>query len=100
MWIVELIASVLVVSKSFYKAHSIVREFPTLETALLSQSDTPSGRQSHSSFHNGEPCVSASSVRVENPTEIYDANGVKQPFEAPRALETAEVEATVQVPDV
>jgi len=51
------------------------------------------GRASHSSFHGGKPAVSASAIKINGDT-IHTPIG-KQPYEAPRALETAEVEAVV-----
>ncbi|MCP5521865.1 MAG: alkene reductase [Verrucomicrobiales bacterium] len=51
------------------------------------------GRASHSSFHGGEPAVSASAVKL-NGDSIHAPNG-KQPYETPRALETDEVAAVV-----
>lgn len=52
------------------------------------------GRASHSSFHNGQPPVSASAVKLNGET-IHSPAG-KQPYETPRALETQEVSAVVQ----
>lgn len=52
------------------------------------------GRASHSSFHNGEPPVSASAVKL-NGEYIHTPIG-KQPYETPRALETDEVAAVVE----
>jgi N-ethylmaleimide reductase len=52
------------------------------------------GRASHSSFHNGQPPVSASAVKL-NGESIHTPNG-KQPYETPRPLETAEVAAVVE----
>lgn len=51
------------------------------------------GRASHSSFHGGEPAVSASAIKI-NGDYIHTPAG-KQPYETPRALETAEVAAVV-----
>ncbi len=51
------------------------------------------GRASHSSFHNGQPAVSASAIKINGDT-IHTPNG-KEPYETPRALETAEVAAVV-----
>lgn len=51
------------------------------------------GRASHSSFHGGQPAVSASTVKINGDT-LHTPNG-KQPYEAPRALETAEVGVVV-----
>ncbi len=47
------------------------------------------GRASHSSFHNGEPAVSPSAIKI-NEEYIHTPIG-KQPHETPRALETAEI---------
>jgi N-ethylmaleimide reductase len=52
------------------------------------------GRASHSSFHGGLPAVSASAVKI-NGEYIHTPVG-KQPYEAPRALETEEVAAVVE----
>ena len=51
------------------------------------------GRASHSSFHGGKPAVSASAIKI-NGDSIHTPVG-KQPYETPRALETAEVSAVV-----
>jgi len=51
------------------------------------------GRASHSSFHGGQPAVSASTIKI-NGDYIHTPIG-KQPYETPRALETAEVAAVV-----
>ena len=52
------------------------------------------GRASHSSFHGGQPAVSASAIKI-NGDYLHTPIG-KQPYETPRALETAEVAAVVQ----
>jgi len=52
------------------------------------------GRASHSSFHGGQPAVSASAIKI-NGDSIHTPAG-KQPYETPRALETAEVAAVVE----
>ncbi len=52
------------------------------------------GRASHSSFHSGRPAVSASAIKI-NGDYIHTPIG-KQPYETPRALETAEVTAVVE----
>lgn len=52
------------------------------------------GRASHSSFHGGQPAVSASAIKI-NGEYIHTPIG-KQPHEVPRALETAEVAAVVE----
>src|SRR5512135_3648562 len=52
------------------------------------------GRASHSSFHGGKPAVSASAIKI-NGDYIHTPQG-KQPYETPRALQTAEVGAVVQ----
>ncbi|MBC8002750.1 MAG: alkene reductase [Opitutaceae bacterium] len=52
------------------------------------------GRASHSGFHGGQPAVSASAIKI-NGEYIHTPQG-KQPYEAPRALETAEVAAVVE----
>ena len=51
------------------------------------------GRASHSSFHGGRPAVSASPIKI-NGDYLHTPIG-KQPYETPRALETAEVAAVV-----
>ena len=52
------------------------------------------GRASHSSFHGGKPAVSASAIKL-NGDYLHTPIG-KQPYETPRALETAEVAAVVE----
>ncbi len=52
------------------------------------------GRASHSSFHGGQPAVSASAIKI-NGDYIHTPIG-KQPYETPRALATAEVAAVVE----
>lgn len=52
------------------------------------------GRASHSNFHGGKPAVSASAIKI-NGDSIHTPVG-KQPYETPRALETAEVSAVVE----
>jgi N-ethylmaleimide reductase len=47
------------------------------------------GRASHSSFHGGKPAVAPSAIKINEP-EIHTPTG-KQPYEVPRALETAEI---------
>ncbi len=51
------------------------------------------GRASHSSFHQGRPAVSASAIKLNGDT-LHTPIG-KQPYETPRALDTAEVSAVV-----
>ena len=70
-------------------------------TAALRARQTPfflqlwhCGRASHSSFHGGQPAVSASAIKINGDT-IHTPIG-KQPYETPRALETAEVAAVVE----
>lgn len=52
------------------------------------------GRASHSSFHGGQPAVSASAIKI-NGDDLHTPNG-KRPHETPRALATAEVAAVVE----
>ena len=52
------------------------------------------GRASHSSFHGGEPAVSASALKI-NGDVIHTPVG-KQPYEVPRSLETSEVADVVE----
>ena len=52
------------------------------------------GRASHSSFHGGQPAVSASAIKIAG-DYIHTPVG-KQPYEVPRALETAEVALVVE----
>ncbi len=47
------------------------------------------GRSSHSSFHNGQPAVAPSAIKINGPS-IHTPTG-KQPHEVPRALETEEI---------
>ena len=70
-------------------------------TAALHAKGTPvflqlwhCGRASHSSFHGGQPAVSASAIKL-NGDYLHTPIG-KQPYETPRALETAEVAAVVE----
>ena len=51
------------------------------------------GRASHSAFHNGQPAVAASAIKI-NGDEIHTPTG-KQPYEVPRALETSEISRLV-----
>lgn len=51
------------------------------------------GRASHSAFHGGQPAVSASAIKI-NGDHVHTPLG-KLPYEAPRALTTAEVAAVV-----
>lgn len=51
------------------------------------------GRSSHSSFHGGEPPVSASAIKISEGFSHTKAG--KQPYETPRALTTEEVVAVV-----
>jgi 2,4-dienoyl-CoA reductase-like NADH-dependent reductase (Old Yellow Enzyme family) len=51
------------------------------------------GRASHSSFHNGEPAVAPSAIKI-NEDYIHTPEG-KQPYETPRALEINEIPAIV-----
>ncbi|BBM88278.1 alkene reductase [Candidatus Uabimicrobium amorphum] len=52
------------------------------------------GRASHSSFHNGEPAVAPSAIKI-NEEYIHTAEG-KQPHEVPRALKTEEIPLIVE----
>jgi N-ethylmaleimide reductase len=52
------------------------------------------GRASHSSFHGGQPAVSASAIKI-NGEYIHTPIG-RQPYEVPRALETAEIAGVVE----
>jgi N-ethylmaleimide reductase len=52
------------------------------------------GRASHSSYHGGKPAVSASAIKI-NGDYIHTPIG-KQPYEVPRALETAEIAGVVE----
>ncbi len=51
------------------------------------------GRASHSSFHNGEPAVAPSAIKIDEPY-IHTPEG-KQAHEVPRALETSEIPRVV-----
>jgi 2,4-dienoyl-CoA reductase-like NADH-dependent reductase (Old Yellow Enzyme family) len=51
------------------------------------------GRASHSSFHGGRPAVAPSAIPMSE-GEIHTPTG-KQPYEVPRALETAEIPRVV-----
>ncbi len=70
-------------------------------TAAMQECGTPFflqlwhlGRASHSSFHGGQPAVSASAIKI-NGESIHTPDG-KQPYEVPRALETAEIPGVVE----
>lgn len=52
------------------------------------------GRASHSDYHDGQPAVAPSAIAI-NGEGIHTPKG-KKPYETPRALATAEVEATVR----
>jgi len=52
------------------------------------------GRASHSSFHNGEPAVAPSAIKI-NEAYIHTPKG-KEPHEIPRALETEEIPLIVE----
>jgi len=52
------------------------------------------GRASHSSFHQGQPAVAPSAIKL-NGDGIYTPIG-KQPYETPRALETEEISGIVE----
>ena len=52
------------------------------------------GRASHSSFHNGEPAVAPSAIKI-NEEYIHTPTG-KQQHEVPRALETSEIPRVVE----
>jgi N-ethylmaleimide reductase len=52
------------------------------------------GRASHSSFHRGQPAVSASAIKINGDT-IHTPNG-KEPYEVPRELGTEEVAFVVR----
>ncbi|MEM7601232.1 MAG: alkene reductase [Verrucomicrobiota bacterium] len=51
------------------------------------------GRASHSSFHDGEPAVAPSAIKI-NGDYIHTPKG-KEDYETPRALETAEIPGIV-----
>jgi len=53
------------------------------------------GRQSHSSFHDGKPPVSASDVKPESEDGVHTYEG-KQPFETPHPLTIEEIKETVE----
>lgn len=52
------------------------------------------GRASHSSFHNGNPAIAPSAIKI-NGDYIHTPSG-KQPYETPRAIETAEIPGIVE----
>lgn len=52
------------------------------------------GRASHSSFHDGRPPVAPSAIKLSGDS-IHTPTG-KQPYEVPRALETAEIPRVVE----
>lgn len=70
-------------------------------TSKVAQSGTPMflqlwhcGRASHSDFHDGQPPVSASAIRIDNGDEIHTPKG-KKPYETPHALTIDEIRQTV-----
>ncbi len=52
------------------------------------------GRASHSDFHDGEPMVAPSAIKIEG-DGVHTPSG-KKPYEIPRALETAEIPLIVE----
>lgn len=52
------------------------------------------GRASHSDFHNGQPAVAPSAIKI-NGDGVHTPYG-KKPYETPRALETDEIPAIVE----
>lgn len=54
------------------------------------------GRQSHSSFHNGNAIVAPSAIKVPGDGTVRDAEQNAVPYETPRALETEEIPGVVQ----
>lgn len=52
------------------------------------------GRASHSSFHDGQPAVAPSAIKINEPY-IHTPDG-KQPHEVPRALESDEIPRVVE----
>lgn len=53
------------------------------------------GRQSHSSFHDGQQIVAPSAIKIPEGT-VRDINQNSVPYETPRALETDEIPGIVQ----
>ena len=54
------------------------------------------GRASHSAFHDGQPAVAPSAVKIDgDKAQIRTPDG-KKPYEVPRALETEEVPKIVE----
>lgn len=51
------------------------------------------GRASHSSFHGGEPAISASAIKLKG-DHVYTPKG-KEDYETPRALETDEISGVI-----
>lgn len=52
------------------------------------------GRASHSSFHDGKPAVAPSAIKIQGDA-IHTPKG-KEPYETPRALETAEIPGVIE----
>ena len=52
------------------------------------------GRASHSDFHNGDPAVAPSAIKIDGDA-IHTPQG-KKPYETPRALETSEIPQIVE----
>ncbi|MEB3225436.1 MAG: alkene reductase [Synechococcus sp.] len=53
------------------------------------------GRASHSSFHGGKLPIAPSPIKIDNGDEIHTPIG-KQPYEVPRAIETAEIPGIIE----
>jgi len=52
------------------------------------------GRASHSSFHDGQPAVAPSAIKINGDT-MHTPKG-KEPYETPRALETHEIPGVIE----
>ena len=53
------------------------------------------GRASHSSFHDGNPAIAPSAIKITGDDGIYTPKG-KEPFETPRAIETEEIPGIIK----
>ncbi|MGB2925835.1 MAG: alkene reductase [Limnothrix sp.] len=53
------------------------------------------GRASHSSFHNGDPAIAPSAIKIQSDDGIHTPKG-KEPYEVPRAIKTAEIPSIIE----
>ncbi len=53
------------------------------------------GRASHSSFHDGNPAIAPSAIKINSDDGIHTPKG-KEPYETPRAIKTEEIPGIVE----